>query len=60
MISVGNKIACNKTMHQSKHRVLDGADGIKMPAMTDSMFWSINCMWEVGAHDPEKSKGQIK
>ena len=54
MVGVGNEIACHKTVHKSKHTILDGADGIKMPAVTNSMLCCVNSMREIGAHDAEK------
>ena len=58
MVGVGNEITCDKTVHKSKHSVLNGADGIKMPAVTNSMLWCVNRMREIGAHDAEKNKYQ--
>ena len=59
MLRVGNKITRNKTVHQSEHGVLDGAKGIKMPAVTNGMLRCVNRMWGVGAHDPEKVKVRL-
>jgi hypothetical protein len=60
VVGVGNEIARYKAMHESKHSVLNRADGVEMSAMTNSMLGGVYRMWEVGAHDPEKNKRQIK
>jgi hypothetical protein len=54
VVGVGNEITSDETVHESKHRVLHGADSIEMPAVTNGMFWSVNCVRDIGAHDPEK------
>jgi hypothetical protein len=56
VVSVGDEITTYKTMHQSKHGVLDGANRVEMPTMTYGVLWGVNCMWEIWAHNPENTQ----
>jgi hypothetical protein len=60
VVGVGNKISSDETVDESKHRVLHGADSIKMPAVTNGMFRSVYCVRGIGAHDPEKINVSFK
>jgi len=54
VVGVGNEISSDETVDKSEHCVLHGADSIKMPSVTNGMFWSVNCVRDIGAHYPEK------
>jgi hypothetical protein len=41
-------------MHETEHGVLNGADGIEMPTMTNRMLWTVHRMWLIGTHDAKK------
>ena len=60
MVSVCNEVASDKAVDQAKHGVLHGANGVKVPTMTNRMLRCVDGMWKIGAHDSKKSKHDTK
>ena len=55
MFRIRNKIPRNETMDKGKHGILNRANGIEMPTVTNRMLWGIDRMGLIGAHDPSKA-----
>jgi hypothetical protein len=60
VLGICDEVPRNETMHKSEHGVLDGANGIEMPTVTNRMLRTVHGMWLIGAHDAKKDTSQLK